>query len=73
MGIGPALDDKVSLPSCSKNDEESDDGGSDSDPIFFSTISLEAPKISGPTGFKEVEGTELGFGGSPEDLELGLG
>ncbi len=63
----------MSLPSCSNDDEESDNGGSDSDADCFSTISLEAREVSGQTGFREVEGMELGFGGSAEGLELGLG
>jgi hypothetical protein len=48
---------------------------SDSDSDCFSTISLEGPndthEVSEPTGFEDVEGMELGFGGSPEGLELG--
>jgi hypothetical protein len=59
-------DHKESLPSCSIYNEGSDDGGSDSDAKCFSTIS------PGPAGFEDVEGMELGFGGSPESLELGL-
>jgi hypothetical protein len=79
-GIGPDSDDEVSIPSCSTDGEESDNGGSGSDADCFSTISLEGPnyageasKDSGPAGFEAVEGIELGFGGSSEGLELGLG
>jgi hypothetical protein len=71
-GIGPASDDKALLPTCLEEDEESDNEGSDSDIDCFTTISLDAPEVSGPTGFKDVEGMELGFGGSPEGIELGL-
>jgi hypothetical protein len=79
-GIGPDLDDKVLIASCSADGEGSDNRGSGSDADCFSTISLEGPndageasKDSGPAGFKAVEGIELGFGGSSEGLELGLG
>ncbi len=79
-GIGPVSDDKVSIPSCSEDGEGSDNGGSGSDSDCFSTISLEGPndageasKDSGPAGFEAVEGIELGFGGSSEGLDLGLG
>ncbi len=79
-GIGPDLDDEVSIPSCPANGERSDDGGSGSDADCFSTISLEglndageASKDSGPTGFEAVEGIELGCGDSFEGLELWLG
>jgi hypothetical protein len=79
-GIGPDLDDEVSIPSCSTDGEESDNGGSESDADYFTTISLvgpndagEASKDSGPAGFEAVEGIELGFGGSSEGLEPGLG
>jgi hypothetical protein len=60
---------------CSEEDERSDDGGSDSDANCFLTISLkglnDTCEVSGPTGFKNVEGMELGFSGAPEGLELG--
>ena len=79
-GIGPDSNDEVSILSCSADGEGSDDGGSGSDADCFSTISLEGPndageasKDSGPAGFVAVEGIELGFGGSSEGLELGLG
>jgi hypothetical protein len=79
-GIGPDLDYEVSIASYSADGEGSDDGGSGSDTDCFSTISLEGPNDAGkasmdsrPAGFKAVEGIELGFGGSSEDLELGLG
>ncbi len=69
MGIGPDLDNKVSLTSCFEDDKESDDGGSESVANFFLTINLEGPDYhenSGPTGGEAVEGMELEFGGSPE-------
>jgi hypothetical protein len=79
-GIGPDSDDKVTTPSCSTIGEGSDNGGSRSNADCFSTISLEGPndageasKDSGPAEFEAVEGIELGFGGSSEGLELGLG
>ena len=75
IGIGLDLDQEVSFHSCSEDDEGSDDRGSDSDANCFSIISLKDPddacEVSGPTGFKDVEGMELGCGGSPEGLELG--
>jgi hypothetical protein len=75
IGIGPDSDQEVSFHSCSEDDEGSEDGGSDSDVDCFLTISLKDPddacEVSGPTGFEDVEGMELGFGGSPEGLELG--
>ncbi len=61
----------MSLLSCSEDDEESDNEGSDSDIDCLSTISLEAPEVSGSTEFEEVEGMELGFCGSLKGLELG--
>jgi hypothetical protein len=66
----------MTLPSFSVDDKGSDYGGSESDINCFSTISLEDPghpEDSGPTGFKAVEGMELGFGSSSEGLELGFG
>ncbi len=75
ISIGLDSDQEVSFHSCSKDDEGSDDRGSDSDADCFSTISLKDPddacEVSGPTGFKDVEGMKLGCGGSPEGLELG--
>ncbi len=75
IGTGLDSDDEVSLPSCSADGEGSDNRGScGSDANCFSTISLEGPDDAheeGPAGFEAVEGMELGFGGSPEGLELG--
>jgi hypothetical protein len=75
IGIGLDLDQEVSFHSCSKDDEGSDDRRSDSDANCFSTISIKDPddacEVSEPTGFKDVEGMELGCGGSREGLELG--
>jgi hypothetical protein len=75
IGIGLDSDHEVSFYSCSEDDEGSDNRRSDSDADCFSTISLKDPddtcEVSGPTGFKDLEGMELGFGGSPDGLELG--
>ncbi len=77
MSIGPDLDNKVSLPSCSKDNEGSGNGGNDSNAYCFSTLSLKGPndagEVSGPTDFEDVEGMKLGFGSSPKGLELELG
>ena len=80
IGIGPNLDQEVLFHlfhSCSEDDDGSEEGGSDSDANCFSTISLDnpddTPEVSGPTRFEDVEGIELGFGGSPEAEGLELG
>jgi hypothetical protein len=78
MGIGPDSDQEVSFHSCSEDDEGNEVGGkSDSDDDCFSTITLEDPdaddarEVLWPTGIKDMEGVELGLGGSPEGLEMG--
>ncbi len=79
-GNGPDSNDEVPLSSCSADGEGSEDGGSGSNADCFSTTSLESPNDAGdatedsrPAGVEAVEGIELGFGGSSEGLELGLG
>jgi hypothetical protein len=49
-GIGPDLDDEVSIVSYSADGEGSDDGRSGSDADCFSTISLEGPNDRGSSG-----------------------
>ncbi len=60
MGVGPDLDNKVSLLSSSKDNEGSDDGESNIAANRFSTISLkgsnDACEVSGPAGFKMWRG-----------------